>query len=201
MRAVALLSDILQKRLDPTAWSWLKEQADAIAQNHDRKQLGIAFSSVVRHLGKDGKKDLALSEQELTAADTLCPGWKPLHWSQDIAARSLLVLMIPHGDTQAYQISLDTLFQAADLNESIALYNSIPLLPMAQSHIQRACEGLRSNVQEVFTAIAHNSPFPHLHFPEGNWNQMILKALFIDVTLDPIIGLDDRCNDDLTRML
>lgn len=213
-QASAFLSNVLQARLSDEAWQWCKQQADNIAQSDEQsdvhtishkqqqRQLHIAFSSAVRYCGKNA---LRLNADELAAAHELCPHWQPLHWTTDIAARTLLIVNIPHDDggggDKAYQQSLDALFQSADLNESIALYSCLPLLLMAHSHVQRAGEGLRSNVQAIFTAIAHNSPFPQLHFAENNWNQMILKALFIDVPLYPIVGLDDRANPALTRML
>jgi hypothetical protein len=49
--------------------------------------------------------------------------------------------------------------------------------------------------------VAHRNPYPSEQLPEGAWNQMVLKALFVGVRLDPIVGLDTRANTALARML
>jgi hypothetical protein len=62
-------------------------------------------------------------------------------------------------------------------------------------------EGLRSNLKPVFEVIAHYNPFPRDHFDENRWNHMVLKALFIGSRLAAIIGLDERANAELARIL
>jgi hypothetical protein len=54
---------------------------------------------------------------------------------------------------------------------------------------------------DVFKAVAHANPYPSEHLDEAQWNQMILKALFVGVALYPIPGLDARANPRLARML
>ncbi|MHC4925650.1 MAG: EboA domain-containing protein, partial [Planctomycetota bacterium] len=45
------------------------------------------------------------------------------------------------------------------------------------------------------------NPVPSEVLDEAAWNQMVLKALFVEVPLAPITGLDERYNDDLAQML
>ena len=56
-------------------------------------------------------------------------------------------------------------------------------------------------MQTVFEAVAHRSPLPKERFSEAQWNQMILKALFISSRLAPIQGLDERRNAELAETL
>jgi hypothetical protein len=56
-------------------------------------------------------------------------------------------------------------------------------------------------MRPVFEAVAHQNPFPAENFPQSAWNHMVLKTLFIDSVLHPIIGLDDRWNDELAGIL
>ena len=65
----------------------------------------------------------------------------------------------------------------------------------------RAREGTRSAMQPIFEAVAHRNPFPMEQFDENAWNHMVLKALFIGSKLAPILGLDERANPRLMRML
>ena len=56
-------------------------------------------------------------------------------------------------------------------------------------------------MSEVFYAIAHTNPYPAWHLDTHRFNHMILKALFIDSKLQPIVGLNERNNAELARML
>jgi hypothetical protein len=56
-------------------------------------------------------------------------------------------------------------------------------------------------MQPVFEAVAHRNPYPRDHFSNAQWNQMVVKTLFIGSRLAPVQGLDERRNADLARML
>jgi hypothetical protein len=55
-------------------------------------------------------------------------------------------------------------------------------------------------VQPVFEAIACENPFPALYFSEQSFNQMVLKAVFIEVAVERILGLTARITPELRRM-
>jgi hypothetical protein len=55
-------------------------------------------------------------------------------------------------------------------------------------------------VDPVFEAIACENPYPAAYFPELNFNQMVLKAAFIGIALERILGLDARVTPELSRM-
>jgi hypothetical protein len=67
--------------------------------------------------------------------------------------------------------------------------------------VWRAAEGCRTNMKTVFMAAACDSPFPQAHFDNVAWNQLIVKALFIDVPLARIYGIDGRLSHELTHMV
>ena len=104
-------------------------------------------------------------------------------------------------DGKAFKARLETLFNTADVWELIAFYRGLPLYPNAGEHVARAREGTRSAMQPIFEAVAHRNPFPMEQFDENAWNHMVLKALFTGSKLAPILGLDERANPRLMRML
>jgi hypothetical protein len=63
-----------------------------------------------------------------------------------------------------------------------------------------AVEACRTNAQVIFEAIACDNPYPFRYFPELNFNQMVLKALFIGSPLARVIGLEERITSELIRM-
>jgi hypothetical protein len=194
---IHVLESWLQPRLDPQAQAWLNDRVNVVAAG-DRKALYLSFGLAAR---KIGKTDLALQELELADAEKARPGWNPKHWTTDQAARALLVLSFPASDAEVYAAVVDQLFAAAEVNELVALYQGLPLFPHQPAFQLRCAEGLRTNMKPVFLAIAHHNPFPSEQLNEDQWNQLVLKSVFIGVPLDPIVGLDERANAKLARIL
>jgi hypothetical protein len=94
----------------------------------------------------------------------------------------------------AWFAAMNQLFETADMYEHQALFAALPLMPFQEDLIPRAIDGLRTNISLVFDAIALNNPFPAKYFPEANWNQMVLKAIFMQRPLYRIQGLEGRRN-------
>ncbi len=196
--AVELLAGWVVERVPAEAAAWFRAQLEAVPRAGDDKPLYLALGFAPRRLGK---ADLRLSAAELEAARRLRPGLDPVDWSVDQAARLALVLASHDGDDRRFKERLETLFRTADIGETIAFYRGLPLYPAPELLVARAREGARSGMRPVFEAVAHRNPYPAERFDENAWNHLVLKALFIGTTLDPIQGLDGRANPSLARML
>ena len=193
----ALLEGWLEKHVSPEAMAWLRERIEKIAAGEE-KTLFLAFGMVPRKLGK---ADLNLAGSDLKAADAARPGWNPGHWTTDQAARTRLALALASQSAEPFVEMLDRLFASGEVGELVALYQALCVLPHQSAHAMRASEGTRTNIKSVFCAVAHHNPYPSEQLEEGRWNQMVLKSLFIEVPLFPIVGLDERANPALARML
>lgn len=197
-RVNELLSEWLGRVASNDGLAWLTEQREEIASGAPRRTFYTSFSAVTRYIDKH---ELNLSAEDLDAADEARSGWQPVGWSADQAGRTLIVLSLPHEDREEYLHVLDRVFTHADVGESVALYQALPLLPYPEAHRDRAAEGVRSNMTSVLEAVAHRNPYPAEHFDEGAWNQMVLKLIFEGSPLYPIHRLDERANSTLARML
>lgn len=192
-----VLSHWLSTRITNDQNQWLQDRIRAVAGG-DKKALFLAFGLVSRKLSK---ADLGLSAEELRQAEAARAGWNPAAWTVEQAARTLLLLSFPAPEAAGYVAVLDQLFAAGEMHELIALYQSLPLLPHQPAHALRCAEGMRTNIKAVFLAIAHQNPFPSEQLSDDQWNQLILKCLFVGVSLDLVVGLDSRANAPLARML
>lgn len=192
-----LLDQVLSSRLDLAAMGWVRERQNVI-RSGDTKAFYLAFGLAPR---KVGKADLALDSDGLTATAKVRPGWDARGWSVDQAVRTLFVLSFPSPDPAAYVDTLNQLFGTGEVGELVALYQALPLLPHPAAHVLRAAEGIRTNIKAVFCAVAHRNPYPAEQFSEDQWNQMVLKCQFIDVPMSPIVGLDQRANASLSKMV
>lgn len=194
----ALLRRWLSQCVAQESLTWLDEKREQISGGAMKRVFFTAFSAVPRYTGK---KDLELTQEDLQAAEAMRTGWFPGHWSVEQAARTLLVLALPHDNAEKYLRTLEQVFTTADVGELVALYQSLPLLPHPERHCARAAEGVRSNMTTVFNAVALRNPYPAEYFDNIAWNQMVLKAIFVGSPLHLIIGLDRRANPELARML
>ncbi|MGH8503362.1 MAG: EboA domain-containing protein [Gammaproteobacteria bacterium] len=189
-----LLRGWLARRVEAKALAWLDGQHERLAASAPDYIFFAAFSAVPRHTGK-----LRLSAEDTQLNDDNRAHWA--HWRVDQAGRTLLLLAVDSGDAEAYAGKLQKLSSCADLDELIALYQSLPLLPHRQRLRALAAEGARSNMTAVFNAVALCNAYPAEHFDDGAWNQLVLKALFVESPLHLIEGLDRRANPELARML
>ena len=178
------------------ATGWVSDQLRLLSASTKERDLHIFLGLAPRRLGKG---DLILTKDDLRAADTALPGWRPDGWSIDGAARVLGLLRFKGA--RAFAEIFKDLRRTSDAGEMIALYRGLPLYPDPAAMDFEVGEGLRSNLKPVFEAIAHRNPFPRDVFDQHRWNHMILKALFVEVDLAPIAGLKQRANPELARIL
>ena len=193
-----MLHGWINKVLSAEALAWVEDKAEKIAAGADDWVFFTSFSAVPRYTGK---ADLNLDEDALQEAAEARSLWNPQHWSVDQAARTLLILSLPDNPLEAYLERLEKVFNAADIGEAVVLYQSLPLYPHPERFIDRAAEGLRSNMTSVFEAVALRNPFPSEYFEENAWNQLVLKSCFVGSALHRIIGLDARANATLAGIL
>jgi hypothetical protein len=123
-------------------------------------------------------------------------------WSREDAGRALL--LIAHrshrcvGD--AFVADARACFEHGDTGEQASWLRAIALWPEAAAVLPAAVDACRTNIIPVFEALACENPYPARHFPERNFNQLVLKAMFNSIALSRIAGLASRLNADLSRM-
>lgn len=197
MTPKSALQHWLDHRLDPAGALWLHESAASLEAGGTDRDLYRCVSLVSRKLGK---APLALDAAALGLAERARAGWDPSPWTVDQAGR-IYLLLAAAADSDTFARRLDQLCATADVEELVAFYRGLAVYPDSSRHRLRAAEGVRTNMKVVFEAVAHRNPYPAEQLPEEAWNQMVLKALFVGSTLDPIVGLDGRANPRLARML
>jgi hypothetical protein len=74
------------------------------------------------------------------------------------------------------------------------------LMPEPSRFVNIAVESCRTNVRDVFEAIACENRYPAAHFADANFNQMVIKAFFTGIPVDRIVGLEQRKSNELRRM-
>lgn len=187
------LLEVLGRGASQKSLDWLRSQVDKIKADATPSKFFLAFSQASRFFKKER---LELSEDHKTKALTLIDGFEPAFWNELQAARTVLLLSYPQEKTKWLGV-VNQLFETGDMHEQQALYAALPLMPYPEEMLTRAIDGCRTNMTLIFDAIALNNPFPAKYFPEANWNQLVLKSIFMQRPLYRIQKLDERRNATL----
>lgn len=147
-----------------------------------------------------GRGLLQPDADQRAAAQHALPGWNPELWTKLEAVRVRLILARPDLAESTGAQAIEELFRFADQGELCALYRSLAFLPDGARFAWQAKEGCRTNMLDVFTANACDTPFPYAHFDDVAWRQMVIKALFAGAPAWRIVGLDERLDEELARM-
>ena len=193
----SLLQAWVLRQASESGRTWWTAALQRVADDPTPKALFGSIGFCSRRLGRGG---LELTDDDVAQAEAARTGWRPDRWSIDAAARVALLLALP-PEPEAFFATFEKLCRMGEMQELVAYYGGLPLYPNPERYRARAAEGLRTNMQVVFEAVAHHNPYPAEQLDEGAWNQMVLKALFIGSALHPIQGLERRANPRLTRML
>ena len=164
----------------------------------DREAFATAFALAARRAGRTVPGTRADGGARLRAAGVT---WPVASWGLDGLTRSGLLLHAAAGLAPGeLEALVEECFLQGDTRERQAVLRTFPLLPDPDRFVPLAVDACRTSVQPVFEAIACENPFPSVYFPESSFNQMVLKAVFIEVAVRRILGLEGRITPELRRM-
>jgi len=189
--------DLVRRRCAPHARAWWDSVLGRQSTPASRGELSKAYSKAVRALGSDRLK---FAQQEIDsehAARFLVFQDRPLH---EFGRAALLLFALELLPAEEHVEFVNNLFMHGDSREQEALLRALSILPDQGRFLVTAVEACRANVQTVFEAIACENPYPGCYFPESNFNQMVLKAIFTGVSLRRVVGLPDRITPTLKGM-
>ena len=181
----------LQSRLTATQAQWLTHAAQLAASGRQPALLQV-YTEASRHLG---------SLPLIDAAGESAP-YPFARWSVTDAGRlTLLQARFASGSdrTQAVTDAVGC-YEQGDSNEQQSWLRGVAYLPDPAAFLALVIDACRTNILPLFEAIACENPYPAHYFPDRNFNQLVLKAMFNGVALTRIHGLDKRVNAELARM-
>lgn len=185
--------DLVLRRAPAAAAAWF----DARYTGVTRESFGVAYAGAGRRLGMEPVTPAAAEVLELESSGLPVPSGWPL----SAVGRALLLVRLCEQVPDAEHVaSLEQVFRTGDNAERQALLRALVLLPAPERFVEIAIDACRSHVQSVFEAVACDNPYPARFFPDHNFNQLVLKALFTEVPAARIAGLAGRRSPELSRM-
>ncbi|WP_296701586.1 EboA domain-containing protein [Algoriphagus sp.] len=194
----SIILSALTDQVEEKSIVWLAQKREKILLSGKEMDFFIAFSQASRFFKNNSFK---LSDDQFQETQSFCDGLRMDLWTQLQAARVYLLLQYLAPNPDSWRETLQKLFETGDMLEIEALYSALPVMPFQDEMVGRAREGLRTNITSVFDAVALNNPYPSKYFDESAWNQMVVKAIFMQRPLFKIQNAESRSNKELANII
>lgn len=191
----AILGGVVERHGAGPQSAWLAQALAGLGTPPAAMKVRIALARAARKLGDE------LPGLDATERDALPAGPAYAQWSLRDFGRATIVLAACDAlPAEAVVAFVEPLVRRGEIGEQVSLLRMAPLLPEPERFVPVMVDACRSNSLDVFEAIACDNPFVAEFFPDNNYNQVVLKALFMDVAVGRIAGLPARVGPELARM-
>ena len=150
------------------------------------------FASVPRRLGQAATLTLDVPPDIVAA--------RPHLTFTDYVRLWLINQALPQLAADAQPDWLLQLFEAGELGEQVSILRVLPLLSDPARFLETGVQACRTNARDVFESIVCENPFLAEQFPPLNFNQAIMKAIFMEVPISRVTQLARRITPELSRM-
>jgi hypothetical protein len=190
------LLDLIRPQVSGAGWQWL-EQAMEESATATLDGIAVLYTRAAAKVGTG-----ALSRGAADPPDSRQVELEPAfdRWTVADAARAALLLTIAERNADAFVETALACYERGDSTEQLSWLKSTAILPLPDRFLLTVIDACRTSILPLFEAVACENPYPSQHFPDRNFNQLVLKALFNGVALSRIAGLPGRLNSELTRM-
>lgn len=185
---------VLSKNLDQDIMQWLQQRVEAIVAAKTARELFLGYSMLSQKIEADpvnykGGENEILQYLTRHSAD------------RRQLARFYLLARVLEEDANFFTPKVSQLIQVGDTGEMQTFLRYLYYLPQAADFSPVAADALRTNIATIFDALAMDNPYPAAYFTDQQWNQMYLKAAFMQRNLGGIRDIDKRANKDLARII
>jgi len=173
---------------------WFDEALQTLAiSNQVSADLGRYSAMARRKLGE-------ASLQHASAIDTRFASLEIRRWNCAEMARLILLISAIERQPNDSESIISSYYRMGDEAERMALLRGLILFAPAAYLSVIALDAGRTNNLEVLAALTLDNPYPASFFNDDQFNQMVLKALFLGLAIERIAGLAKRANPELARM-
>ena len=188
------LKTVLQKNLAESEFEWLVDAIEQTKKEGTSRKLYLNYSLCGNKISRKALDDLSEINSELSA-------YLKIQQANTVEIARIYFLTHLLGNNSAFVDPVKNLIQVADKSELEGFLKFLVLLPSPENYQFAAVEALRTNISTVFDAISKHNPYPAEYFTDQQWNQMFLKAAFMQQDLGAMVSIDERANADLARII
>ncbi|HDZ15709.1 hypothetical protein LCGC14_1441460 [marine sediment metagenome] len=192
----ATLKKVLNSNIESSTMKWIEDRLYGIVEEKSAKNLFMTYSLLASKV--KASKELIFSNLN----NDRLTNYLSLQKANNLqVARIYLLSRVLEENNDYFQSKVANLIQVADSSELETFLKFLILLPNPENYKQAAIEALRTNIATVFDAISADNPYPATYFTDQQWNQMYLKAAFMQQDLSRILDIDKRANAELARII
>lgn len=193
---------MLERLLDALRGACSPEQAEWLRQALHELDRGTPLADDLSRLSAQARRRLG---RHTLGADysplTTAAGPLPIEdWEAGDAGRVVLMLAALRQAPEPAEALVSAVFRRGDETERAALVRGLALFFPDDRLKPLAREAGRANSLLLVGAVSRKNPYPAAYYSEAEFNQMVLKALFVRLGVAGIFGLEARANPELSRM-
>jgi hypothetical protein len=194
---IEIVETVVLRGAEARAASWFRRNLGIEELASSTARFRAAFAGAGRRLG-EGVPSVAPDDlAQLRQAGLVAPE----RWQLATFARAaLLMRALRTLSADEHPNFMRELYRRGDFREQSAILQSLILLPEPKRFVVLAVEACRTNVGDVFEAIACENAYPAKYFADLNFNQLVIKAFFTGIAVHRIAGLEERKTVELRRM-
>ncbi len=159
------------------------------AASGSKEQVQLLFASAGRRWGRQ------------PCAGSWNGGPSPTWNHDDLARVAALVTVSRVLSAQELDALVEDLYFRGTAGEKRAVLLALFQLKAPEQHLALAVEACRTNTVDVFEAIACENEFPYRYFDEKQFNQLVLKTLFLELDVKRIYQVKRRVTSSLQANL
>lgn len=180
------LYHMIKNTLNSTELAWLNNAVSTLANSSDPINQLLDLSVVVK--------------RQITSAINSTEAALTYYDNSEIIRLFLLLSLFEQHPELHNKATLKQYYQAGDSSEKAALLKGLSLLDRQGEAVNLAVNAARCNSVDEFSALALFNDYPAEHFAELNFNQLVLKTIFIGLDIRQINKLSSRLNAKLSNM-
>jgi len=181
-----MIKNLVNKKLSNDELNWFNKNISLIEKDESGNKFILAYSLTFRFISDEIVK---WNDEELLFLEKQYPSFSKNSFNKQSLCRALLMVTLSKENNLSI---LKKLFETCSTKEQEDFFKSLYFLENAATLTILAEEGIRTNVENVFDAIALNNPYGAHFLSEGAWNQLVLKAIFMGRPLYKIYNLIER---------
>ncbi len=182
-------------RFSPPQVDWVNKALQELSDHDDPQNKLLELSAVARRKLRDA--ELSNEQLVIKVNETLMPF---NHWSYAEAGRNLLILKVATLSDVNVEGLVKQYISQADEWEITAIIRLLFALESGEPLKYFALDVGRTNNKQLFSALLEYNPFPQAFYTDHEFNQLVLKALFLELPISTISGLKQRANQELSQM-
>ena len=188
------IGEILKNNLGESDFHWIQENLATVLSTRETSKLYLFYSLLGSRIDTStvNIEDRGFFESAYLLSQNA---------NQLELSRLYLLISALESDFDFYAPKVAKIIELADRSELVTFLKYLVLLPQAEHFKSAAVEALRTNITPVFEAISMHNPYPAQYFNDQQWNQMYLKAAFMQLELGDIVNVESRANAELARII